>query len=102
VHFEHHRDGETIVASHRRGFTRLEEIMNITEILITGYDGDSEVFATNVTGDSAKTAFTAATSGGESIVESVRETTTNALGPLVRVLEDLGLVRRSEPASASK
>lgn len=76
--------------------------MNITEILVIGFDGDSEVFAANVTEDRAKTVFIAADPGGESIVDSIREVPADALGPIVRVLEDLGIFKRPEFAAASK
>jgi len=76
--------------------------MNVTEILITGYDGDSAVFATSLAPGRAKTVFTAEDADGQSAVDSVLDVATPAFGQLVQMLKDLKVLSRSEFAAAAK
>lgn len=76
--------------------------MSITEILITAYDGDTEVFATNLLPDRAKTIFSLAADHNHSTVGSVREVITDAITPIVQILEDLGVVLEPEPVAGTK
>ena len=76
--------------------------MNITEILITAYDGDTEVFATSLMTDHAKTIFAATDDRTCPTVGSIREVITDALNPVVQILEDLGVVLQPEPVASAK
>lgn len=76
--------------------------MDITEILITGYDGDNEVFVASLTNDRARTIFTVADADGQSTVESVKEVNTEALATVMRLFEDAGIVRRPESAGVTR
>ena len=72
--------------------------MNITEILITGYDHGNEVFATNLTHDRAKTIFvTTRSPDGCSTVASTHEVPAHALDPIMQILKQSGVVHRTEP-----
>jgi hypothetical protein len=68
--------------------------MNVTEVLITGYDSGNAVFVTSLTPDRAKTIYTSRDSEGQSTVDSVLEVVTPVLDPLLQILEDHGALAK--------
>lgn len=68
---------------------RLAEGMRITELLVTGYDGDKVVFTTDLTPVSAATILTGTDDDGETVVEAVSNESTRAFGSMVRTLTKL-------------
>lgn len=69
--------------------------MNITEILITGYDGDSGLFATSLTPGHARTILTTTDDEGNVLVDSVREQATPEFAAVREILGNLGITSAS-------
>lgn len=63
----------------------------VTEILITGYDGEDTVFAIDLTPGRAKTILMTEHVGGVSTVDSVFEVASPAFDPLLQILEGMGV-----------
>ena len=75
--------------------------MNITEILITGYDGDTGVFAMTSTRERSRTILTTEDADGQSRVDSVLDLdlATTTFDDLLNLLTELG-VTSCQPAAA--
>lgn len=63
--------------------------MNITELLVTGYNGDQVVFTSDLTPDLTTTVLTRTDADGETFVEKVESLETAAFNTLVPVLREL-------------
>jgi hypothetical protein len=63
--------------------------MRITELLVTGYDGDKVVFTTDLTAEGAETILTRTDADGETAVEAVSTQRSEAFGSLVETLTEL-------------
>lgn len=50
-----------------------EKIMNVTELLVTGYDGNEPVFVVNLAPNVATTVLTSTTDNGEATVDATAE-----------------------------
>lgn len=57
--------------------------MNLTELLITGYDGDKAVFAMTLMPDKANVVLTS----GETVVDSTQQRTTGAFTEIHELLD---------------
>jgi hypothetical protein len=66
--------------------------MKITEMLVTGYDGDRPVFVVNVFPDTAKALLVTADADGQDAVETAAERTTQMFLPMKRLLEGVVVV----------
>lgn len=75
--------------------------LNISEVLITGYDGSDAAFAMSLSRGHTKMVFTAGGPDGP-MVESVLEVVTPAFEALLRVLEDLWASSGAPASVASK
>jgi hypothetical protein len=76
--------------------------MNVTEVLITGYDGKTTVFAASLVPGRAKMIFATEDGDGQSTVDSVFEAVTPAFDSLLDILRDLGALNRPSAAVAAK
>lgn len=63
--------------------------MNITELLITAYDGDQVVFTSDLTPELATTVMTSTNADGETAVEAVSRQETSVFNTLVPILREL-------------
>jgi hypothetical protein len=66
-----------------------EDGMNLTELLVTGYDGDKVVLATNLTSTKAASILAATSIDNGSAVEASAALAEPAFNTLVQVLQDL-------------
>ena len=71
--------------------------MNITELLITGFDGAGILFATTLTEDQAKVIRPGTEEGGDEIVGAAWEKATGAFTTVRDLMNDI----LAEPAPAS-
>lgn len=71
--------------------------MQVTEMLITGFDGDEPVFAVNLSSTDATMASTSTDENGETVIDDVRQQETEAFEAIWNILEQLAEV----PAGAS-
>jgi len=76
--------------------------MSITEILITGYDGENGIFATSVTPDRARIIRVTDAADGWSAVDSISEVASTAFDSLLEVLAEMGVNARTTVAAASR
>ncbi len=65
--------------------------MNITELLVTGYNGNEPVFVVTLAPNHATTVLTRADGDGDTSVESVGQQTTGVFGAVRELLEGLVL-----------
>lgn len=75
--------------------------MNVTELLVMGYDGDRPVFACHLTATAAATILPRTEADGDTAVEAVSCHASTAHASMVEVLKDIvgeGLVARSDDA----
>jgi hypothetical protein len=68
--------------------------MNVTELLVTGFDGDKAIFAASLTPGNAVTIMTSTDEGGRTTVETAGEQTTPAFDSIRRLVEELALSQR--------
>jgi hypothetical protein len=66
--------------------------MKITELLITGFDGDKPVLVVSVFPEVAKAILTTADDDGQPTVEVATERATRIFGPMQRMLEGFMVV----------
>jgi hypothetical protein len=71
--------------------------MHVTEMLITGFDGDEAIFAVNLAPADATMASTCTDENGETVIDDVRQQATEAFEAVWDILERLAKV----PAGAS-
>jgi hypothetical protein len=74
---------------------RMGESMNVTEILITGFDGEEPVFAVNLSSDVATVAPTSSDEDGNVVLDEVRQQATDAFEAIWKILERLTKVQVS-------
>ena len=72
--------------------------MQITEMLITGYDGEKAVFAVSLFPDNAKAVLTKPDENGETVVDSAWRHDTDAFVVIRSLLDEI--VRAPAPASS--
>lgn len=63
--------------------------MNVTELLVTGYDGDEPLFAVALGPDAAMTVKTGIDGEGEAIVDSVARQSADVFVEMRDMLQDL-------------
>ncbi|HZM82267.1 MAG TPA: hypothetical protein VFC19_41640 [Candidatus Limnocylindrales bacterium] len=63
--------------------------MPITELLITGYDGEEPVVAVNLAPDTAAVALTGKGDKGDTVVDSAWEQSSNAFAAIHELIDDL-------------
>jgi hypothetical protein len=63
--------------------------MNITELLITGFDGDRAMFAVNLSPDLARAIFTEPDDDGQVTVDVTAQYATGLFGPLAKLFLDM-------------
>jgi hypothetical protein len=63
--------------------------MNITELLVTGYDGAAILFATTLTADGAKVIKTGTDAEGETVVGEAWEKATDAFTTVRDLMNDI-------------
>lgn len=63
--------------------------MNVTELLVTGYDGDEPLFVVKLAPDEATTVRTIADEDGEATVDSVAQQATDVFASVRQLLEGL-------------
>ena len=66
--------------------------MHITEMLITGFDGDEPVFAVNLAPTDATMASASVDENGETVLDDVRQQATEAFEAVWDILERLAKV----------
>lgn len=71
--------------------------MHVTEMLITGFDGDEAVFAVNPACDTATMSSTSTDENGETVVDNAHQQATDAFEAVWEIVERLTKV----PATAS-
>jgi len=64
-------------------------MMNVTELLVMGYDGDRPVFTCYLTIDEAATILTGTDTDGDTSVEAVFSHATTAYSTVVKAMEGL-------------
>lgn len=64
-------------------------MMNLTELLVMGYDGDRPVFACHLTAGDAATILAGTDADGDTAVEAVSSQATAAYASVVKAMEDL-------------
>lgn len=74
-----------------------EHQVQVTEMLVTGYDGEESVFVVNLVSDAATVVFTRTDDGGEAVVDSASRQASDAFVGVRDLLN--GLVRASAEAS---
>ena len=63
--------------------------MHVTEMLITGFDGDEPVFAVNLASAAATTDSTGAVDNGKTVVNEWSQLTTDAFEAIYKILDRL-------------
>jgi len=63
--------------------------MNVTELLVMGYDGDRPVFTCHLTATEAATILTGTDTDGDIAVKAVSSHATTAYSSVVKVMEGL-------------
>ena len=63
--------------------------MNVTELLVTGFDGDKPVFAVTLAPDGATAVLTAADGKGGTAVDSITKQETDVFASVRELLEGL-------------
>lgn len=66
--------------------------MNVTELLVTGYDGDQPVFAVNLANDTASVVTTGTDAKGETSVESTYDRASQAFTGVRDLIKELTTV----------
>jgi hypothetical protein len=66
--------------------------MNVTELLVTGFDGEKAVFAASLTPDRVATIVTSTDTAGKTTVEAAGEQTTPAFDSIRRLVEELAIL----------
>lgn len=66
--------------------------MKITELLITGYDGNRPIFVVNVFPETATTLLVTTDDDGEEAVAGIAERTTQMFKPMKKLLEGAMIV----------
>lgn len=72
-------------------------MMNLTDLLVMGYDGDRPVFTCYLTASEAATILTGTDADGDTAVEAVSDQATTAYASVVEALMglvDLGKIRQ--------
>jgi hypothetical protein len=76
-----------------------EVSMNVTEVLICGYNGEKPVFAANLTPGIVTAIVTDTDEQGRTVVSGIDEQATIALAPLLRLVSELA--KRSQAPQAN-
>ncbi len=66
--------------------------MKITELLITGYDGNRPIFVVNVFPETATTLLVTTDEDGEDAVAATAERTTQMFRPMKKLLEGVMII----------
>lgn len=66
--------------------------MNVTELLVTGYDGNEPLFVVKLAPDEATTVRTVTDAGGETTVDSIAKQATDVFASVRQLLEPLAAV----------
>ncbi|GIH06656.1 hypothetical protein Rhe02_47230 [Rhizocola hellebori] len=66
--------------------------MNITELLITGFDGERAVFAVNLSPDMARAIFTESDDDGQVTVDATAQYASGLFGPLAKLFDGMTIV----------
>lgn len=69
-----------------------QDNMNVTELLITGYDGSKPIFAVNLAPGSATVVLTSTDQNGDAVVDSTWTTASQAFTDFRGLVEDLAVV----------
>jgi hypothetical protein len=64
-------------------------MMNLTDLLVMGYDGDQPVFTCHLTATDAATILTSTDADGDTAVEAVSSQATAAYSSVVKAMEHL-------------
>jgi hypothetical protein len=67
--------------------------MNVTELLVTGYDGDEPVFAVNLVSGTAAVALTSIDDNGDTVVDSTWKQTSQAFAGVRELIEELAVAQ---------
>ncbi|HZM76487.1 MAG TPA: hypothetical protein VFC19_12210 [Candidatus Limnocylindrales bacterium] len=63
--------------------------MHLTELLVTGYDGNEAVFAVTLAPDEANVVLTSTDDNGETVVDSARRQATDIFAEIQELLEQV-------------